>query len=72
MSERVSVEWFHLKEFVEYATGFSRDSLHVILGVCLQFGSAWVFKTPVNHWLPWCLVLAFATANEFIDVVFEY
>lgn len=66
------MEWLHLKEFVEFATGFSRDSLHVLVGVCLHFSLAAVFKIPVSRWLPWCLVLAFATANEVMDVVFEY
>ena len=64
--------WTDLKEFVEFATGFSRDSLHVILGVCLQFCLAAAFSMPVSRRLPWCIVLAFATANEVVDVVGDY
>ena len=66
------MEWSHFKEFVEYATGVSRESLHVFLGVCLQFGVAVAFRIPVSRWWPWCLVLGFAAANEFFDVVLEY
>ena len=66
------MEWTHLKEFVEFATGFSRDSLHVILGVCLQLGVAAAFKIPVTRWFPWCVVLAFTTSNELHDVLVEY
>jgi hypothetical protein len=67
-----TVEWVHLKEFVEFSTGFSRDSLHVILGVCFQFSLAAAFKIPVSRWLPWYVVLAFAAANELNDLVTEY
>lgn len=61
-----------MKEFVEFATGFSRDSLHVILGVCLQFSLSAVLRVPVSRWLPWCFVLLFATANELNDLVVDY
>jgi len=66
------VEWVQLKEFVEFATGFSRDSLHVIVGVCLHFGLAAAFKIPLSRWLPWCGVFAFAIANELSDIIVEY
>lgn len=66
------MEWTHVKEFIEFATGFSPDSLHVILGVCLQFSLAAAFKIPVSRWLPWCVVLAFAMANELNDIIGEY
>ena len=66
------MDWSHFKEFAEFATGFSPDSLHVILGVCFQFSLAAVFKIPLSRWLPWSLVLALATANELNDIVFDY
>lgn len=66
------MEWTHLKEFVEYSTGFSRDSLHVILGVCCQLVLAAVFKVSVNRWWPWCVVLILASANEVNDLTIEY
>ena len=66
------MEWSHIKEFVEFATGFSSDALHVILGVCLQFGLAAALRSPVSRWLPWFAVLAFALTNELNDLVVEY
>lgn len=66
------MNWAHVKEFVEFATGFSPDSLHVILGVCLQFSLAAAFKVPVSRWSPWWVVLAIVTANELSDVIGDY
>jgi hypothetical protein len=60
------------KEFVEFSTGFSRDSLHVILGVCFQLLVAATLKTSVSRWLPWFVVFTAAAANELHDLVFEY
>ena len=50
---RVSADgWYQVKLFLERASGFSMDALHVIVGVLLQLAIAALFRTSVARLLP--------------------
>jgi hypothetical protein len=64
-------DWYQLKLFAEHALGISMDSLHVIIGVIIQFGAAMALRTQVTRWRPWLIVLAVELANEWADLHVE-
>jgi diacylglycerol kinase len=65
---RVSAaDWYQVKLFIEHATGFSMDALHVIVGVLLQLAFAFLFKSSVARALPLLSVLALELVNEASD-----
>ena len=67
-----SAGWWHeSKLFVEHAMAISHDGLHVVLGVLIQLAVAIVSRRSVASWLPWSAVLAFAFANEAVDLWVE-
>ncbi len=57
-------DWYQLKLFAEHTLGVSMDSLHVIVGVIIQFGAAMALRTQVTRWRPWLIVLAVEHDNE--------
>ena len=63
-----SFEWYQLKLFIEHTTGVEMSSLHVILGVIIQFAAALLLRSSVARWTPWLIVLALELANEFSDL----
>ena len=62
-----AVDWYQVKLFVEHSSGFSMDALHVIAGVVLQLGIAFLFKSSVARPLPLLAVLVFELLNEAND-----
>ena len=65
---RVSADgWYQVKLFLERASGFSMDALHVIVGVLLQLAIAFLFRTSVARPLPLLSVLALELVNEASD-----
>jgi diacylglycerol kinase len=65
---RVSAEdWYQVKLFLEHASGFSMDALHVIVGVVVQFAIALLFRTSVARPLPLLAVLVLELVNEASD-----
>jgi hypothetical protein len=44
------------------------DTLHVLVGICLQFAVAFILRMPVTRWIPWLVVLAIEVANEWSDL----
>ena len=65
---RVSADdWYQVKLFLERASGFSMDALHVIVGVLLQLAIAALFRTSVARLLPLLAVLALELVNEMSD-----
>ena len=60
-------DWYQVKLFLERASGFSMDSLHVIVGVVIQLAVALVFRTSVARPWPWLAVLALELVNEASD-----
>ena len=55
------------KVFLQHASGFSMDALHVIVGVMLQFLIAWLFRTSVARPGPLLAVFALEVLNEVND-----
>jgi diacylglycerol kinase len=65
---RVSAhDWYQVKLFLERASGFSMDAIHVIVGVVLQLAIAALFRTSVARPLPLLSVLALELINEASD-----
>jgi hypothetical protein len=60
-------DWYQVKLFLERASGFSMDSLHVIVGVVIQLAVALLFRTSVARPWPWLSVLALELINETSD-----
>jgi len=57
-----------LKEAIVSATGLSKDTLHVYIGLAVMFAAALVSRRPLRSFLPWLLVLAVAIAGELLDL----
>ena len=65
---RVSADdWYQVKLFFARASGFSMDSLHVIVGVVVQLAIALLFRTSVARPWPLLSVLALELINEASD-----
>ncbi len=56
-----------LKTEVSELLGFSKDALHVHIGLAIFFGVALVFRRSLASWAPWLTLLAFELANELMD-----
>jgi len=65
------MQWYQAKLFVQHATGWSMDALHVVLGVLLQFLAAWLLKSSISRPLPLLIVLLAALLNEWSDLSLE-
>jgi|KBSSwiStaDraftv2_1062776.scaffolds.fasta_scaffold3700808_2 hypothetical protein len=65
---RVSADdWYQVKLFLEHASGFSMDALHVIVGVVVQLAVAFLLRTSVARPLPLLAVLVLELINEASD-----
>lgn len=62
-----AIDWYQLKLFVQHASGFSMDALHVIAGVVLQLAIAFVCRSSVARPLPLLAVLGLELVNEASD-----
>ncbi len=60
-------DWYQVKLFLEHASGFSMDALHVIVGVLLQLGFAFLLRSSLARPLPLLAVLALELVNEASD-----
>ena len=65
------MDWYGVKEWLEYLSGLDMDSLHVHAGVLGQLAAALLLGRPVRSVIPWLLVLAAAIANEAYDFQYE-
>lgn len=65
------VSWHQGKLFIEHAVAINHDALHIIIGVLLWLGVAFVIRRPVSAWLPWAWLLAFILWNETVDLWVE-
>ena len=65
------MDWYGVKEWLEYWTGLDMDSLHVHAGVLGQLAAALLLRRSVRSVVPWLLVLAAALANEAYDFQYE-
>lgn len=60
-------DWYQVKLFLEHASGFSMDALHVIVGVVLQLAFALLYRSSVARPWPLLSVLALELVNEASD-----
>jgi hypothetical protein len=65
------VDWHHLKDWAEHASGLNMDALHVYAGVFLQLGAAILLRRSLRSPWPWLLVAAIEFGNEVYDYTYE-
>ena len=65
------IAWYQVKLFLQHASGFSMDALHVVLGVALQLLAALLLRSSVARWTPWLIVAVIALINEANDLLVE-
>ena len=63
----LAVDWYQVKQFIEHASGFTMDALHVIVGVLLLFAAAILTRRSVGRPLPLLIVLIIEIVNEAAD-----
>lgn len=64
-----SVWWKSMKDLIEYSVSFSPDSIHVMIGVCIQLSAAGFRRRSIVNWLPWLAVLVLILLNETADLI---
>lgn len=62
------MDWEAMKQAVAAWTGLERDALHIYAAILIQLGSAALLRRTLASPWPWLVVLAFALANEWLDV----
>lgn len=65
------LDWYQLKLFLQHASAVDMDSLHVLLGVAVQFVVALALRVPVTRWTPWLAVILIEIVNEWNDLRVE-
>jgi hypothetical protein len=65
---KLGADVFTAKMAVEHNAAFSDDALHILGGVILQLGFAFVFRTSLRSWGPWLFVLTLELINEVNDL----
>lgn len=65
------LDWYEIKLFLQHASAIDMDTLHVLLGVPVQFAVALVLRMPVTRWMPWFAVLTLEIINEWNDLRVE-
>jgi hypothetical protein len=65
---KLGADVFTAKMTVERSVAFSDDALHILAGVVLQLGFAFVFRTSLRSWGPWLFVLGLELINEVNDL----
>ena len=69
--EQLTFDWYQFKLFAAHLGGFSMDSLHVVVEVALQLGSAALLRRSLAQWWPWLTVLGLELLNEANDLLVE-
>ncbi|MEO8548208.1 MAG: hypothetical protein ABI422_07570 [Sphingomicrobium sp.] len=62
-----ALDWYQVKLFLEHASGFSMDALHVLIGVVLQLVIALLLRSSVARPAPLLCVLVVELINEAND-----
>jgi hypothetical protein len=57
-----------IKAAVAAWTGLERDALHIYVALIIQLVSAALLRRTLASPWPWLIVLAFALANEWLDI----
>lgn len=63
--------WYEFKLFAAHLGGISMDALHILVGVTVQLGTAWLLRVSLASWKPWLILLAFELLNEGLDLWVE-
>ena len=63
----VAGDWYQVKLFLQHASGFSMDALHVVGGVILLLAIAFLLKSSVARPLPLLSLLGLQVLNEVSD-----
>ena len=69
--QEFALDWYQVKLFVQHASGFGMDALHVIAGTLLLFAVALLLRTTVARPLPLLIVLLVGVINEASDFRLE-
>jgi hypothetical protein len=67
----IATDWYHVKIFIEQATGFSHDAIHVLVGGIGPLVVAFLSRRTIASWLPWLVMLALILFNETVDLWVE-
>ena len=65
------MDWHHVKEWLERASGLDMDALHVHASLLLLLAAAIVLRRPLRSPWPWLVVLGAEFANEVYDYTYE-
>lgn len=65
------MDWHGIKSLTVDMTGVSRDALHVLAGLGVQFFIALIVRRPLSSWIPWSLMLLAAVINELYDFTYD-
>ena len=65
--QRLALDWYQVKLFLQHASGISMDALHVVAGTGLLFVAALLLRKSVARTMPLVIVLLIAVANEASD-----
>jgi hypothetical protein len=65
------MDWHHLKDWIEHASGLNMDALHVYAGVGIQIAAALLLHKRLSSPWPWLVVLGAEFANEVYDYTYE-
>jgi hypothetical protein len=63
--------WYQMKHWAAQSSGWSMDTLHVLISVPLHLLFAWLLRTGLADVRPWALLLVVEAANEAYDLWFE-
>ena len=65
------MSWYEAKMFIEHASLFSSDALHVIVGVLLWILAALLLRRRLADWLPLLVLAGLLLLNEATDLWVE-
>jgi hypothetical protein len=65
------MSWYETKMFIEHASLFSSDALHVIVGVLVWILAALLLRRRLTDWLPLLVLAALVVLNEATDLWVE-
>lgn len=65
------MDWYQIKVFISEVGGISRDAIHILAGVAIQFAVAAVLRISIRHIVPYLVVVAAALGNEWFDLHYD-